>query len=187
VSLGEDLRARQQEPSDIADYLLFIYQQAWQAATSRRRAVFAELGVRTGNSTCAFLAALEEASKGELWSVDIADPQVPLGWRGLPWWHLLTANDVSVEASSWLPPELDLLFIDTSHTYEHTLIELALYVPRVRRGGLVLLHDTQWEAPDVALPEPTGPVARALDAYCRETGLAWQNLPGKYGLGIIWL
>ena len=28
-------------------------------------------------------------------------------------------------------------------------------------------------------------VRQALDAWCAETGLSWENLPGVYGLGVI--
>ena len=28
-------------------------------------------------------------------------------------------------------------------------------------------------------------VRQALDEYCAETGLSWENLPGMYGMGVI--
>lgn len=37
--------------------------------------------------------------------------------------------------------ELDVLSIDSDHTYETTLHELKKYVPFVKKGGLILLHD----------------------------------------------
>jgi predicted O-methyltransferase YrrM len=185
VNLYADFEQRVRSGSDISDYLEYLCEQAQQRASGAEDAVLVELGVRTGNSTCAFLLALARACQGMLWSVDIAEPQVPVGWRGLPWWNLLVADDVSVQAQAWLPCDIDLLFIDTSHSYEHTRAELNLYAPRMRPGGLVLLHDTQWKYPDVALPEPAGPVAEAASEFCQRTGRSWQNRPGRYGLGII--
>jgi predicted ThiF/HesA family dinucleotide-utilizing enzyme len=86
---------------------------------------------------------------------------------------------------------VDLLFIDTSHYYEHTLQELRTYVPRVRPGGTVLMHDTELTREQItayegrALDGPGIPVAQALDDYCAETGLTWTNTAGCFGLGRI--
>ena len=80
-----------------------------------------------------------------------------------------------------LPAIADVVFIDTAHTYDHTLAELRAYAPR---APLVLLHDTQFvNGADAGTP--TGPVARALDDYCAEAGLTWVNRPGSYGMGCI--
>jgi predicted O-methyltransferase YrrM len=83
------------------------------------------------------------------------------------------------------PPEIDVLFIDTSHAYWHTLEELRLYVPRVQPGGVVLMHDTELESPDGVGNRPPFPVAKALNDFCAETGLMWRNRTGCWGLGII--
>jgi predicted O-methyltransferase YrrM len=185
MSLSEEFGVRRRVYSDIQDYLPLLYRQSWQASARSAKPVLVELGVRSGNSTCALLAGLEKGGHGELWSVDIAEPDVPAGWRELPFWHLLVADDMSAAAQEWLPPVVDLLFIDTSHTYEQTYRELFTYVPRLKVDGVVLLHDTQWSSPDIALPQPTGPVAEALAEYCRFTGLRWTNVPGRYGMGVI--
>ena len=42
----------------------------------------------------------------------------------------------------WDKP-LDLLFIDTLHTYDQATAELARYGPYVRSGGVVIMHDFQ--------------------------------------------
>ena len=144
--------------------------------------------MRSGNSTAALLAAACSVG-GHLWSVDIDQPQVPREWHDDPSWHLLRADDLSQQAKDWLPAACDVLFIDTSHTYGHTLAELREYVPRVAPGGTVLLHDTQFLATGGGngddAGEPAGEVAAALDAYCGETGRKWENRPGSYGLGVI--
>jgi hypothetical protein len=38
--------------------------------------------------------------------------------------------------------EIDILFIDSLHTYDHTLQELQLYVPLMAPNGLIILHDS---------------------------------------------
>jgi predicted O-methyltransferase YrrM len=115
--------------------------------------------------------------------VDIARPDVPEEFLSSRW-RLLVADDLSDTARRWVPGGLDLLFIDTSHTYEQTSAELAEYVPRVWPGGTVLLHDTQW-TPTGPLPAPDGPVAAALTDYCAREGLHWENEPSVWGMGVI--
>jgi Methyltransferase domain len=180
--------------SDIRGHLDFIYSQAVQLACyppddelsgMARAAVLAELGVRAGNSTCALLAAIETAGAGDLYSVDLGPADVPDAWRRLPYWHFLQADDLSVKARRFIPGELDLLFIDTSHSEPHTLAELAAYAPRVRPGGIILCHDTQWDEGDAELAAPAGPVARALNTWTARMSLEWDNRPGSYGLGVI--
>lgn len=166
--LAAEYRARAAAEHDIREQMPVLY--AW----ARHARSVIELGVRSGNSTSAFLAALE--GRGELWSVDIAPPQVPAYWHGQPHWHLLVCDDLEPRAVRFCPDQADVLFIDTSHYYDHTLAELRLYVPKVRSGGVVLMHDTGPGWPDVA---------RALDSFSRETGLSWYDHPGWPGLGVI--
>lgn len=172
--------------SDIRDHLPVLY---WQAA-ARQAVRVLELGVRSGNSTSVFLAALEDSpAPGCLWSIDVNEPDVPASWRALPYWRFLRADDMSAEALDWAPGQVDVLFIDTSHEYGHTLNELRAYAPRVVSGGVVLMHDTEHacvggvhlDGQDPALSA----VGRALNAYCAGAGLTWENRPGCYGLGMM--
>jgi hypothetical protein len=175
--LAEEYRRRCGTAHDVAGQMPVLY--AWARHPGAR---IIELGTGngqrgemfSGNSTSAFLAGIER-SGGELWSVDIADPPVPAWWRDLPNWHLIISDDVA--AAPGIPDGAHVLFIDTSHYYAHTLTELRLYVPKVRPGGVVLMHDTnKAEWPEVAL---------ALNAYCGETGLEWYDHPFTHGLGVI--
>lgn len=153
--------------------------------------VIIECGVRRGRSTRAFLLAASNRD-GQVWSVDLAPPDVPPVIRDHPRWHFLQADDLSSEAQAWLPASCDVLFLDAhdddwtvDQLIKHVLAELEAYVPRVRPGGLVLAHDTQWEPRDTDLGAPVGGVAQALDIYCADTGLEWSNRPGYYGLGVL--
>ena len=161
--------------SDIQGHLPYLY----ETVRSYPDPVVIELGVREGNSTIALLAAT--CSGGHLWSADVLPPAVPNDWREDARWHFLLADDLSPQALAWAPPVCDVLFIDTSHTYEQTLAELEAYAPRVAPGGTVLLHDTQFQEDG-----PTDrDVARALDTWCAANDRSWENRPGSYGLGII--
>jgi len=46
------------------------------------------------------------------------------------------------EAAAWLGRAPQLVFIDSSHQYHHTLEELDLWYDRMAPGGLLSLHDT---------------------------------------------
>jgi predicted O-methyltransferase YrrM len=142
-----------------------------------------ELGVRTGNSTVAFLAAAEQAG-GNVWSVDLDPPHAPDdGWVHSGRWTFLRGDDLKVtpEESPGVPLRPDVLFIDTAHTYEHTLAELRRFVPLVAEGGVVLMHDTL-----LTWAEREYQVAKALDTFCAETGRSWAEISeGRYGLGQI--
>jgi predicted O-methyltransferase YrrM len=169
--------------SDIREYLPFLF----DTARSYPRVRVLELGTRRGNSTLAFLAAAE-AVNGTVVSVDIDrvadEPTGMLPWRKCPGWTFIRGDDRDEAVQARLPAQVDVLFVDTSHEYEHTLAECRVYVPRVTPGGVALFHDTAITATSWD-PDGVFTVARALDTYCGETGRTWENLPGDCGLGII--
>ena len=81
-----------------------------------------------------------------------------------------------------------MLFIDTSHAYEHTLAELRKFVPLVAPGGTVLLHDTRLEVPERVGPQPPFPVAGrwmrsarrpGAPGLSREPSTAWARLTSR--------
>lgn len=140
-----------------------------------------ELGTRTGVSTVAWLYALEQTG-GHLTSVDI-DSKPPIGDH--PHWLFIQGDDMNPEISSRLEPA-DIVFIDTSHHYEHTLRELHTYRWLVKPGGLIMCHDTELPVPEGApRTDPRFPVKRAIEAFIDETGFDWFNVPECWGLGII--
>jgi predicted O-methyltransferase YrrM len=168
--------------SDIREQMPLLY----EAAAGYEHAAVAELGTRTGLSTSALLAGASLRG-GHVWSVDCGPVTVPDWWASTGTWSFLAADDLSGEALAWVPAQLDVLFIDTSHLYDHTLAELRAYAPRVRPGGIVMCHDTELRRDaavmrrfdrdewwlDEAAGGPEFPVAAALDTYCAEAGLQW--------------
>lgn len=163
-------------PSDIFAHLHRLHLEA-----DRPDVRVIELGVRSGNSTAAFLLAAER-NDGHVWSVDIAGP--PPAFIGHPNWTFKQGDDLWLAA--YLPDDVDVVFIDTSHHYDQTVAELELYVPKVRPGGVVLLHDTELLHPDGHPPtDPDFPVRVAVEEYVAEHGLPVEFVPGCNGLGVI--
>lgn len=155
-----------------------------------------ELGVRYGVSTIAWLYALE--NQGHLWSVDcsfpveppnsnigLLDPQGPLGV--VEYWTFILGYDVWKPVLDALPTTADIIFIDTNHVYSETLVELELYLPRVRPGGRIYLHDTALSETGNDPSGPPYPVRKAVTEFCRKHQLEWENNENCCGLGVIYV
>lgn len=177
--LGGYLR-RCEMPSDIAEYLplLYGYTRLYEGAR------VLEVGTRDGNSTLAFLAAAQ-VTGGHVWSVD-SDETVParpdgMGpYAGSPLWTFTCGDSTDPEVLASQPAQVDILFNDAGHMYGKTLEELRAYMPRLAPGGTALFHDTRLGWDDCG-------VKRALNVYCAQNGLAWRDLPGRWGMGVITL
>jgi predicted O-methyltransferase YrrM len=182
-TLLEDYQDRLAEPShlqgggnDIQDEMPYLLARAEQYMRVR----VLEIGVRSGRSTSAFLAAAARMN-GHVWSIDMAEPQVPESWRTCGYWTFKQAmsNEVTPELEGW-PASFDVLFIDGDHSTAAALGDLRRYVPYVAPGGVVLCHDTKL-ANAAALP-PIPEVAVALDLFCAEYHLAARELPAQRGV-----
>jgi predicted O-methyltransferase YrrM len=204
--LLEDYRARLAEPghdegggNDIKDEMPYLLARAQQYPGLR----VLEIGVRSGRSTSAFLAAASRSMNGgHVWSVDVNTPQVPARWAECGYWTFKQARsgDVTPELEGW-PTSYHVLFIDGDHTLPAVLGDQRRFVPYVAPGGVVLCHDTKLKDP--ARPDAPPDVARALDLFCAEYHLAARELPwdrgnivtpgrltwtergGRFGLGVV--
>ena len=105
---------------------------------ARARTVI-ELGVRGGVSTWALLDGLP--ADGELVSVDNDGRcirQVPARVADDPRWSFLAGDDRNPDLWAGLPLA-DLVLIDTSHTYGHTRMEMAM--AGLHQAQTIVLHD----------------------------------------------
>lgn len=140
-----------------------------------------ELGTRTGVSTVAWLHGLEQTG-GRLTSIDI-DPKPDIADH--PAWVFIQGDDLDPAIVASLAPA-DIVFIDTSHLFEHTLAELGVYRWLVNPGGVIVLHDTELPLPETAPPDhPRYPVKKAISEFCAREGFDWVNVPECWGLGIV--
>lgn len=164
-------------PSDINEHLPRL------ATMAEKASHVVELGARSGLSTTAWLVGLAK-SGGRLTSVDISPaPQIGTHTN----WEHIQGDDTDADVLAQVEG-CDILFIDTSHAYEHTLWELRNWSPKVRNGGIIVCHDTELQRPwDPPCPvtDPDFPVATAINEFCAERGYRWVNIPGCWGLGII--
>lgn len=155
---------RSLDESDIQQHMPLLFSHA--------RGIVLELGVRYGTSTAALLAGVVMHG-GHLVSVDLLDcsQAVPEHVQ----WTFVQADSLAVaEILPQLPGGgIDVLFIDTDHTYGRTMAELSLWGPLTRH--LILLHDT----------DSHPPVRQAVIDYCKINELMFWLLPGSNGLGLI--
>ena len=166
-------------PSDIGEHLPHL--RALVEKFNAQHVV--ELGARSGQSTVAWLAGLQSTG-GRLTSVDL-DEAPDIGVHA-NWEHI--QGDDTDETVLNKVDGCDIVFIDTSHHYAHTLWELQTWSCKVRPGGFIVCHDTELQRPwDPPCPEtdPDFPVAQAVDEFCAAEGFRWFNIPGSWGLGII--
>lgn len=165
--------------TDIHEHLPTLHDHA-----SIGNAVIIELGVRSGESTFAFLAAIE-AHGGTLWSCDTDAPRfLPNVSPVAPFWTFVQGDDLSRWSEA--PNDVDVVFIDTSHTYNQTVAELDLYSLKVKPGGVILLHDTELETPAASPPyDPPFPVRAAAEEFAADNGWPLDLIAGCNGLGIL--
>ena len=126
-----------------------------------------ELGVRDGESTKAFLKALD-ITDGKLISVDINNCS---GVSNSGRWQFVQTDDTQFDFNE----VIDILFIDSSHAFQHTLFELNKFGDLVRAGGVILLHDTNMQT-----------VMDAILEYLKtHPNYKFINLKNCNGLGIL--
>lgn len=169
---------RLNEWSDIQGHLEFMHDLVVGTAA----ADVVELGVRSGNSTAALLAAVDKTD-GHLWSVDIDHVEMPPAFNASGRHTLIIGNDLEVANSDWMPLDIDICFIDTVHWYHHTLNELLAYGSR---SDIILLHDTELEYPYMAPPgDPPFPVKQAVLTYVATMDRPVEWRTGSYGMAVI--
>lgn len=174
----DDVLKRASEWSDIQAHLVRLYDFTVQIPVKEK--VVVELGVREGISTAALLAAVND-SGGHLYSVDIdACPEARKLHGGEPNWIFIRGDDMEV-VKGWNKP-IDHLFIDTRHTFDHTLNELREWGKWVKLGGIITLHD-------LYVYEASGrsEVLDAIEQYMKENQGKYRlkAFEGSYGLGLL--
>lgn len=184
------------DDSDIVEHLPTLVEQVKELNAKK----VIEVGVRYGVSTIAWLYALQPGigTDGFLWAIDVSLP-VPVregepnlldsqdGLTVLPHWMFIMGDGHGKPVLDALPKKVDIVFVDTNHVYEQTLLELDLYYPRVRKGGRIILHDSAIEDTGNRgdLPKTPYPVLTAVKEFCEKNALEYTNVENCNGLAVI--
>ena len=159
----------------------YIYRLYWLARVSGAERVV-ELGCTPGGSTLAFAFAARRAG-GTLWSCDIGPVRESTvtewgltldGWN----WQRVSGKRADEFGAEWSGAPVDLVYLDTSHTYEDTIKEFDAWLPHLREGGLFVFHDVE---------ACRGTVLRAvLDSVLkRGVTVEYHHFPDCHGHGVL--
>lgn len=156
------------QPSDIRHHLPLLRAEA--------RGLVVELGTRSGVSTAALLAGVEGRG-GHVVSVDLDDCSAL--FRGHPQWSFLQGSSIDERTRDTIlsahNTPLQVLLMDTLHTYEHVQQEAAIWFDAVTLGGVILVHDTE-----------TFPgVRRAIEEACAARGWTAMYVLPDNGMAVI--
>ncbi|MFC6724369.1 class I SAM-dependent methyltransferase [Halobium palmae] len=136
-----DVQRRSLRPTDLSDHVERMFTESLRASPN----TIVELGVRGGESTFVFerVARLVGA---DLVSVDVDETTYSTDFDR---WRFVRSDDVefAAEFEQWcdgegVDPTIDVLFVDTSHRYEHTVREIEAWFPHLADDATVFFHDT---------------------------------------------
>lgn len=104
-----------------------------------------EAGVRGGESTKSFLSALKFYDVAKLIGLDI-ECSCAASYPNNSNTHFICMNDLDFsnyyQNNFVQNSTIDIVFIDTSHLYQHTLQELKIFEPLLSENGTMIFHDS---------------------------------------------
>ena len=108
------------------------------------------IGAGVGTSGLIFMECPNVKS---LYTVDITCGDSPLGGLGNeritfgqsgygndPRWHQICGDSTEV-GEIWNNGPVDVCFIDGDHSYEHCSSDIMAWLPHIKKGGIICLHD----------------------------------------------
>lgn len=138
----DEIKIRSAERTEINDHLLTLFIEA----LSIQPKLIVELGVGPRGSSTFVLERVARLCGSKLISVDTADCSHASSWKD---WLFVQAHDVEFVKNfkNWckghdIQASIDVLFIDTTHLFEHTLQEINSWVPFLSDKSKVFFHDT---------------------------------------------
>ena len=90
--------------------------------------------------------------------------------------HIVPLRGRSEEIAKTFDDRIDLLFVDGDHSFEAARSDLEAWLPKVRNGGIVILHDYNWAdgvrraVREVLVPRQTGGGHRLDSMYWAGVG-----------------
>jgi predicted O-methyltransferase YrrM len=129
---------------------VFLYKSAKELASG---SVIAEIGSYLGASAC-FLASGRWNRIGKLYCIDTwENDAMSEGPRKTfdaflrntsVFKDIIALKGKSTDVAKLVVGPVDLLFIDGDHSYQAVIADLNAYLPKVKVGGLLVLHDWGW-------------------------------------------
>lgn len=137
----DEVRERSNRRTDIYDHLVTLFVES----LSVNPRLIVELGVRGGESTFV-LEWVARLCRSKLVSVDLEDSSHACN---CPDWLFVKSDDLEFgqNFTAWcrerkIGPQIDVLFIDTSHLFEDTCREIECWFPYPAKRAKVFYHDT---------------------------------------------
>lgn len=122
-------------------YVLLIFELVFESLPEN----VLEIGVgSTAQSTKTILSALQENDKGKLISIDSQNRDIGIDNNLQKYWKLIVGDSHDIKIFNEvkkISPIYDLLLIDGDHTYEGVKKDFEMYVPLVKKNGIILMHD----------------------------------------------
>jgi cephalosporin hydroxylase len=161
----------QKKKTDISDHLETLFVESLNIESR----LIVELGVGDGESTYV-LERIANLWGAKLVSVDIEDRREVSSFKDRTF---VQKDDIAfaAEFTNWckqrnIEPLIDILFIDTSHLYDHTVAEIRAWFPYLSKRAKVFFHDTNMSEVFVRNNGSTGKgwdnqrgVIRAIEEY----------------------
>ena len=120
-------------------------------------AAVVEIGSYRGKSTLALAQGIKDGHGGRVYAIDPHSPKdgyanidgiiMAANIRASKLHNIMQVDHYSQDALGMVPPMIDLLWIDGDHSPEGVMRDFDLYAPRITRGGIIALHDTQYKGP----------------------------------------
>jgi len=139
--LGDIQNRAMVRKTDISDHLPMLFTESLNVESK----LIVELGVGDGESTFV-LERVANLWGAKLVSVDIDDRAEVSSFKDR---IFVQSDDISFAAEfpDWcrgrgFEPVIDILFIDTSHLYDHTVAEISAWFPYLASRCKVFFHDT---------------------------------------------
>jgi predicted O-methyltransferase YrrM len=126
------------EDCDLSDHLETLYRQAYEMSPK----VIVELGVSSGQSSKTFDRVSRELGS-IIFGCDV-EPTIGFSYSDICNGNFVQMDDIQFSRlyASNVGRPIDVLFIDTSHLYEHTVQEIAHWFPLLADKAVVMFHDT---------------------------------------------
>jgi len=145
MSMEKIIKYKKASESEMAAFVMFIY----ELVVENKATSILEIGVnRGGTSTHTILEAIDALSladksyRGMLYSIDIKDFSTTISENNplRKYWSFVKAS--SREHYKSFERVVDILLIDGDHSFGGVLSDYDHYLPFVKNGGYILIHDT---------------------------------------------